>query len=122
MKDLNKVFLMGNLVKEVKTKYNSESQARSTFVLATARPFKPEGKDKPETDFHNIVTFGRNAEIAKEYLSKGSRVHVEGRIQTRSWDDKDSGETKYITEIVVEPTGLTMLDGARATDGEDSQS
>lgn len=75
----------------------------ATFGLATNRNFKDKnGERQEQTEFHNIVAFGRTAEVIGQYLKKGRPVYVEGRIQTRSWDDKNTGEKKYRTEIVLE--------------------
>ena len=73
------------------------------FSIATNRVYRDrEGKKQEQADFHNIVVFGRQADTVAQYLKKGSSVFVEGRMQTRSWDDKTSGEKKYRTEVVAE--------------------
>jgi single-strand DNA-binding protein len=75
----------------------------TNFSIATNRVYRDrDGKKQEQADFHNIVVFGRQADTAAQYLKKGSSVYIEGRMQTRSWDDKASGEKKYRTEVVAE--------------------
>ena len=101
MAGINKVILIGNLGKDPELRYTPNSQAVATFSLATTEKWKDkEGKFQEKTEWHNIVAWGKQAEICKEYLKKGSPVYVEGRIQHRSYDDKE-GNKKYITEIVA---------------------
>ena len=101
MVGINKVILIGNLGKDPELRYTPNSRPVATFSLATTERWKDkEGQLQERTEWHNIVTWGRQAEICKEYLKKGSSVYVEGRIQHRSYDDKD-GNKKYITEIVA---------------------
>ena len=108
MAGINKVILIGNLGKDPELRYTPNSQAVATFSLATNRRWKDkEGQQQDQTEWHNIVTWGKQAEICKEYLKKGSSVFVEGRIQYRTYDDKD-GNKKYITEIVAR--SVNMLD------------
>ena len=101
MAGINKAILIGNLGKDPELRYTPNSQAVATFSLATTEKWKDkEGKFQEKTEWHNIVAWGKQAEICKEYLKKGSPVYVEGRIQHRSYDDKE-GNKKYITEIVA---------------------
>jgi single-strand DNA-binding protein len=101
MAGINKVILIGNLGKDPELRYTPNSQAVATFSLATTEKWKDkEGKFQEKTEWHNVVAWGKQAEICKEYLKKGSPVYVEGRIQHRSYDDKD-GNNRYITEIVA---------------------
>jgi len=101
MAGINKVILIGNLGKDPELRYTPNSQAVATFSLATTEKWKDkEGKFQEKTEWHNIVAWGKQAEICKEYLKKGSPVYVEGRIQHRSYDDKE-GNKRYITEIVA---------------------
>ncbi len=100
--NLNKVFLVGRLTKDPEVRTTSSGQMVCSFGLATNRVWNNQNKEKQEqTEFHNIVLWQRLAEIASQYLKKGSMVLIEGRIQTRSWDDQ-SGVKKYKTEIVAE--------------------
>ena len=120
---LNKVLLIGNLTRDPELKALPSGSKVVTFGLATNRVFKDkEGNRQDSTEFHNIVVFGRVAETVAQYMKKGSQVYLEGRLQTRSWDDK-SGEKKYSTEIVADtiqfgnrPTGTSP--GAPSKAGE----
>jgi len=101
--NLNKVFLIGRLTRDPESRTLPSGQAVSNFGLATNRVWvNPESKEKQEqTEFHNIVAFGKLADICNQYLIKGSLVMIEGRLQTRTWQGQN-GETKYRTEIVTE--------------------
>jgi len=100
--NLNKVFLIGRLTRDPQTKSLPSGQQVCNFGLATDRFFvDKEGKKQQQTEFHNIVLFGRLAEIASEYLTKGSLVFIEGRLRTRNWQDA-SGNKRYRTEILSE--------------------
>lgn len=104
-KSLNKVMLIGNLGKDPEVRYLPSGQAVANFSMATNERFKDKDgnwKDRPE--WHRIVLFGKQAEIAGQYLSKGNRLYIEGRLQTREWQDKE-GQKKSTTEIV----GLNMI-------------
>ncbi len=97
---INKAILIGRLGKDPEMKYTPSGTAVASFSLATNYSVKDEnGNYTDKTDWHNIVVYGRGAEFAGEYLSKGRLVYVEGRIQTRSWEDKD-GNKRYTTEII----------------------
>lgn len=98
---LNKAFIFGNLTRDPELRALPSGMNIATFSIATNRVFRDrEGKKQEQADFHNIVVFGRQADIVAQYLKKGRTAFVEGRIQTRSWE-KD-GEKKYRTEIVAE--------------------
>jgi single-strand DNA-binding protein len=100
---LNKAFLYGNLTRDPELKALPGGQQLVSFGLATNRTYKDKSGQKQEaTEFHNIVAFGRSAELIAQYMKKGRPLFVEGRIQTRSWDDKESGKKNYRTEIVVD--------------------
>lgn len=101
MASVNKVILIGNLGKDPEFKYTPGGQAVATFSLATTERFADKGGQRQErTEWHNIVAWGKLAELSNQYLKKGRSVYIEGRITTRSWDDKD-GVKKYKTEIVA---------------------
>jgi single-strand DNA-binding protein len=106
---LNKVLLIGNLTRDPELRSTSSGQSVSSFGLATNRVWKDQGtgEKKEAVEFHNIVMWGRLAEISGQYLRKGSKIFLEGRIQTRSWQDQ-SGNKRYTTEIVAE--NMQMLD------------
>ena len=100
---LNKAIVIGNLTRDPEMKALPSGIQVTSFSLATNRVWKDKNGAKQESvDYHNIVVFGRQAETAAQYLKKGASVLVEGRMQTRSWDDKGSGEKKYRTEIVAD--------------------
>lgn len=100
---LNKVFLYGNLTRDPELRALPSGQQVASFALATNRTYKNKDGEKQEAvEFHNIVAFGKQADLIGQYMKKGRPIFVEGRIQTRSWDDKTSGDKKYRTEIVIE--------------------
>ena len=120
MAGINKVILIGNLGKDPELRYTPNSKAVATFSLATTEKWKDkEGQLQEKTEWHNIVAWGKQAEICKEYLKKGSSVYVEGRLQHRSYDDKD-GNKKYITEIVARSVQMLGRKG-EAKEGPVSQ-
>ena len=99
---LNKALIYGNLTRDPEVRALPSGIKVASFSVATNRVYKDQnGVKKEQADFHNIVAFGRQGELVGEYLRKGSGVMIEGRIQTRSWDDKD-GQKKYRTEIVAD--------------------
>lgn len=98
MRSVNKVFLIGNVGRDPEVKATPNGTNVATFSLATS--FKP--KDKPEvTEWHNLVAFGQDADTVQAYVKKGSKLYIEGKLQTRSWDDKSTGKKQYRTEIVA---------------------
>jgi single-strand DNA-binding protein len=100
---LNKVFLIGNLGRDPEIRTTQSGQPVANFSLATNRRWTDRnGQRQEQTEWHNIVCFGRQAEIAGQYLQKGRQIFVEGRIQTRSWDDRQTGEKRYKTEILCD--------------------
>lgn len=106
---VNKAILIGNLGKDPETKHLDGGNAVCNFSLATSETFKnKQGEKVSKTQWHNIVMWGKLAEIADKYLKKGSKVYLEGKIETRSWDDKD-GNKRYMTEIIADT--MTMLGG-----------
>lgn len=100
---LNKALIFGNLTRDPELKSLPSGSSVATFGMATNRVWYDKEKNKQEsTEFHNIVIFGKQAETTAQYLRKGSSALVEGRIVTRSWDDKNDGTKKYRTEIIAE--------------------
>jgi single-strand DNA-binding protein len=116
MASVNKVIVIGNLGRDPETRYMPDGAAITNVSVATSFQWndKASGEKKEETEWHRVVFRGKLAEIAGEYLKKGSQVYVEGRLRTRKWQDKD-GQDRYTTEIVAER--MQML-GARAGAGE----
>jgi len=101
-KSVNKVILVGNVGKDPEVKYTPSGIPVGKFSLATNERFKDKNGDFQErTEWHNIVAWQRLAEIVGEFVSKGSKVYIEGKLQTSSWEDRHSGERKYRTEIVA---------------------
>ena len=102
MASVNKVILLGNLGRDPETRYTTGGDAVTNLNIATSEQWKDKSGEKQErTEWHRVKFFGRLAEIAGEYLKKGNKVYIEGRLQTRSWDDKTSGQKKYMTEVVA---------------------
>jgi len=100
MASVNKVILIGNLGADPELRYTPSGAAVANFNIATTEKWKDkEGQNQERTEWHRIILWSRQAEVAKEYLRKGSSVYIEGRIQNRSYDDKD-GIKRYVTEIV----------------------
>ncbi len=113
---VNKVILVGNLGRDPEVRSTPSGQPVATFSLATNRKWKDQsGNRQEETEWHNVVCWGRQAEIAGQYLTKGKQIYVEGRLQTRSWDDKQSGEKKYRTEVICQ--NFQMLGSRGGHDG-----
>ena len=109
-RSVNKVILLGNLGKDPEVKYTPQGTPVAKFSLATNERFKDkDGNWQDRTEWHNITAWARTAEIAGEYLKKGSKVYIEGSMKTRSWDDKQTGQKKYMTEIWV--NDLVLLGG-----------
>jgi len=99
---VNKVILVGRLGKDPEVRYSNNGNAITNFNLATSRVYKnKQGEKVDETEWHRCVSFGRTAEVCGEYLHKGSLIYVEGRLQTRDWEDKD-GNKRWTTEIIIE--------------------
>src|SRR3972149_5589738 len=99
---VNKVILLGNLGKDPEVRYMTSGEAMATITLATSETWKDKSGEKQEkTEWHRVVFFGKLAEIAGEYLKKGRQVYVEGKLQTRKWQDKE-GQERYTTEIVAD--------------------
>ena len=111
-KDLNKVRLTGRLGMDPETRYTPQGSAITTFRVASSQRFRTaDGEDHEETEWFRVVTWNRLAEICAQYLHKGSRVYVSGRLQTRSWDDQATGQKRYMTEVIA--NDLIMLDSRR---------
>jgi single-strand DNA-binding protein len=99
---VNKVILVGRLGKDPETRYMTNGEAVTNATLATSENWKDKAGEKQEkTEWHNLVFYRRLAEVAGEYLKKGSQVYIEGKIQTRKWQDKETGKDRYTTEIIV---------------------
>ena len=109
---VNKVILLGNLGKDPEVKYSQSGMAVARFSLATSERAKDkDGNWQDKTEWHNLVAFGRTAEVAGEFLKKGRTIYIEGALRTSSWDDKESGQKKYKTEVII--NDLVMVGGQR---------
>jgi single-strand DNA-binding protein len=117
MASVNKVILLGNLGRDPETRYTTGGDAVTNLSIATSEQWKDKNGEKQErTEWHRVVLFGRQAEIAGEYLKKGRSVYIEGRLQTRKYTDKD-GVEKYSTEVVGDR--MQLIGGARDSSGGD---
>lgn len=120
---LNKAIVIGNLTRDPELRSLPSGAAVTTMAVATNRVWKDkEGRKQEDTQYHNVVVFGKQAETSAQYLKKGQSVLVEGRMQTRSWDDKGSGEKKYRTEIVADRVQFGPKGGSGAGQGAGSDS
>ena len=111
-KGVNKVFLLGNCGKEPEIRTAQSGMVIANFTLATAdRQKDAQGNWQDKTEWHNLVAFQRTAEIVRAYVKKGTQLHIEGKIQTRSWEDKESGQKHYKTEILINELSLLGTPG-----------
>ncbi|MDE3148607.1 MAG: single-stranded DNA-binding protein [Acidobacteriota bacterium] len=109
-KSVNKVILLGNVGKDPEIRSTGGGTMVANFTLATSDRFQDaQGNWQDRTEWHNLVAFKRTAEIVRDYVKKGSKLYIEGKIQTRSWDDKETGAKRYRTEILV--NDLSLLSG-----------
>ncbi|AUX95059.1 single-stranded DNA-binding protein [Mixta gaviniae] len=120
---VNKVILVGNLGQDPEVRYMPNGGAVANITLATSESWrdKQTGETKEKTEWHRVVLFGKLAEVAGEYLRKGSQVYIEGSLQTRKWQDQ-SGQERYTTEVVVNVGGTMQMLGGRQNGGAGAQS
>ena len=118
-KGVNKVILVGNLGKDPEIKYSAQGKAIANLTLATSESWKDQsGQMQEKTEWHRVSMFGKLAEIAGEYLRKGSQIYIEGKLQTRKWTNKD-GQDQYTTEIVLDPfNGVMQMLGGKQQDAQ----
>src|SRR6202034_4065489 len=115
-KSVNKVILLGNVGKDPEIRTTGGGTSVANFSLATSDRFQDQqGNWQDRTEWHNLVAFKRTAEIVRDYVKKGSKLYVEGKIQTRSWEDKDTKAKRYRTEIIV--NDLSLLSGRDDSSG-----
>lgn len=113
---VNKVIIIGNLGADPDVRTTPSGQMVASLSIATSETFNDrEGKRQERTEWHRVQLWGKQAELAQRYLSKGRKVYIEGRIQTRSWDDPNTGAKRYATEIVA--SNVTFLDSDKGRDG-----
>lgn len=119
---VNKVILIGNLGQDPDTRYTPNGNAVVNLNLATDESYKDRqtGQMVPKTEWHRIVMFGKIAEVAGQYLRKGSKVYIEGKLQTRKWQGQD-GQDRYTTEVVVDINGQMQMLDSRGGEGGVSQ-
>lgn len=114
---VNKVILVGNLGRDPEVRTMQSGDKVANFSVATSERWKDRnsGEMQERTEWHRVVIFGRTAEIAEQYLRKGSKVYIEGQLQTRKWEDNQTGQERYTTEVVIRPYRgeMTMLDSRR---------
>ncbi|NTV62279.1 MAG: single-stranded DNA-binding protein [Oscillochloris sp.] len=120
-RDLNKVMIIGRLGADPELRYTSSGSPVTTFRVATSRQWRDgAGETREETEWFSIVAWNKLAEICNQYLTKGARVYIEGRLQTRSWEDQQTGQTRYRTEVIA--NDMIILDsreGRSARDEDD---
>lgn len=119
---INKVILVGNLGQDPEVRYMPNGGAVANITLATSESWrdKQTGETKEKTEWHRVVLFGKVAEVASEYLRKGSQVYIEGTLQTRKWQDQ-SGQDRYTTEVIVSVGGTMQMLGSRQSSLGQSQ-
>ncbi|MCX8729638.1 single-stranded DNA-binding protein [Gilliamella sp. B2969] len=121
---INRVILVGNSGQDPEVRYMPNGSAVANFSVATSESWKDKqtGEQKDRTEWHRVVVFGKLAEIAGEYVKKGTQVYLEGQLQSRKWQDQ-SGQDRYTTEVVINPIGGTLqILGSRSDDSNQQQS
>jgi single-strand DNA-binding protein len=113
---INKVILIGNLGADPEVRYTQSGTAVATFRVATTERYKKDGETKETTEWHRVVAWDRLGEICGEYLSKGSKVYIEGKLQTRKWEDKDKN-ARYTTEVVAREMKMLSPRGSAGDTG-----
>ncbi len=120
MRGVNKVILVGTLGRDPEVKYSANGNAIANLSVATSEQWndKATGQKQEKTEWHRVVIFGKLAEIAGQYLTKGSQVYLEGKLQTRKWQDQNSGQDRYSTEVVIDgfSGSMQMLGGRQGGD------
>ena len=115
-KSVNKVILLGNVGKDPEIRSTPSGAIVANLTLATSdRAKDAQGNWQDRTEWHNLIAFNRTAEIIRDYVKKGSKLYIEGKIQTRSWDDKETGQKRYRTEIIV--NDMSLLSGREEGSG-----
>ena len=120
---INKVILIGHLGQDPEVRYMPNGNAVANFSVATSESWKDKqtGETRDRTEWHRVVVFGKLAEIAGEYIKKGTQVYLEGQLQTRKWQDQ-SGQDRYTTEVVINPLGGTLqMLGSRENSADDRE-
>lgn len=125
MRGVNKVILVGTLGRDPEVRFAANGSAIANLSLATSEQWndRATGEKQERTEWHRVVIFGKLAEIAQQYLTKGSQVYFEGKLQTRKWQDQATGQDKYSTEVVIDQGGgvMQMLGGGNRQAGQSNQ-
>ena len=118
---INKAIIVGNLGRDPEVRYTANGSAVANITVATSESWKDKqsGERQERTEWHRVVFFGRLAEIAEEYLKKGAQVYIEGSIRTQKWQDKESGQDRYTTEIVARDMQMLGSRGGEASGASD---
>lgn len=117
-RDLNKVMIIGRLGIDPEMRYTSTGSPVASFRVAVGRQWRDgSGESRDETEWFSVVAWNKLAEICSQYLAKGARVYLEGRLQTRSWEDQQSGQTRYKTELIA--SDMLILDGREGRPARD---
>lgn len=115
-KSVNKSILLGHVGKTPDVRVLPNDNTVANFPLATNDVYRDKmGESHETTEWHNLVAYGRTAEVVRDYVQKGSRIYIEGRLRTRSWDDKETGQTRYRTEIVIGDLALLSFNNSTGT-------
>ena len=116
------IILIGNLGNDPDIRNTASGAVIASISVATSQKWKDKqsGEWKEETEWHNVTCFGKQAEVVQQYLKKGSKVQIVGRIKTDKWDDKQTGETKYSKKVICNPGGMLMLDSKNSNSGGSS--
>ena len=116
MRGVNKVILVGTLGRDPEVRYAANGNAIANLSIATSEQWndRATGEKQERTEWHRVVIFGKLAEIAQQYLTKGSQVYLEGKLQTRKWQDQATGQDKYSTEVVIDVSGSMQMLGGRS--------
>jgi single-strand DNA-binding protein len=120
MRGVNKVILVGTLGRDPEVRFAANGTAIANLSVATSEQWndRATGEKQERTEWHRVVIFGKLAEIAQQYLNKGSQVYLEGKLQTRKWQDQNTGQDRYSTEVVIDVSGtMQMLGGPRNSGG-----
>ncbi|WFE69166.1 single-stranded DNA-binding protein [Thiomicrospira sp. R3] len=117
MRGVNKVILVGTLGRDPEVRYAANGNAIANLSIATSEQWndRATGEKQERTEWHRVVIFGKLAEIAQQYLTKGSQVYLEGKLQTRKWQDQATGQDKYTTEVVIDVSGTMQMLGGRSS-------
>jgi len=121
MRTVNKIIIIGNLTRDPEMKQTQSGQSITTFGIATNREWTSNGDKKQSTEFHECVAWAKLAEISEKYLKKGKLVYVEGYLKTRSWEDDDTGQKKFRTEVVVQDLIILSRRDESNESSEDSE-